>query len=335
MAEIFNNPLNLEAGQNYAGETGDTYAKDRTEDRKAFVVFDNPITGIRAGFRDIRSKMTEFDGNIDKMIFKFSPPEIKKCENNKDCIASEELATKNYQKAIRKAMGGNKVTEDTLMEMLKAMLKHENGYDKKYIDYYLNDDPLIIKEAYELSFYNVPDKISYKELKNLEETGDIEKYRDIDIITEEGGGELSVEPEAVEPELTLEEAAEPEEDLDIRDPFSKPIISGAAAVPLEGEQVEEEEGEMPLQEIMKQLKENGTNDEILNEIALFFSASLEENAMIPDEKTDEDEIMHLSDEELKKDLDLTRWDDKGRYHSFKYWENKDKKQVPYRVEDKK
>ena len=51
--------------------------------------------------------------------------------------------------------------------------------------------------------------------------------------------ELAKETKAGVDTVLLEEAAEPEEDLDIRDPFSKPIISGAAAVPLEGEQVRE------------------------------------------------------------------------------------------------
>ena len=47
---VFNNPGNIEIGQGYAGETGDTYA-DR------FAVFDSPQMGVRALGRDLKTKI--------------------------------------------------------------------------------------------------------------------------------------------------------------------------------------------------------------------------------------------------------------------------------------
>ena len=53
----FSNPGNIEIGQGYAGETGETYA-DR------FSTFDSPQMGIRAIAKDITTKIKRFDGNL-------------------------------------------------------------------------------------------------------------------------------------------------------------------------------------------------------------------------------------------------------------------------------
>ena len=52
----FNNPGNIETGQGYAGETGETYAE-------RFSVFDSPQMGVRAVARDITTKIGRHKGD--------------------------------------------------------------------------------------------------------------------------------------------------------------------------------------------------------------------------------------------------------------------------------
>ena len=113
MADIYNNPTNIEAGQGFAGETGKVYGNRFSE-------FDTPEMGLRATFKDLRNKMKEFDGDVDKMITKFAPPtenvtskyikRIKKSKKEGTGVANrmEELsnALLSYDEEIKKAGGG-------------------------------------------------------------------------------------------------------------------------------------------------------------------------------------------------------------------------------------
>ena len=71
MAEIYNNAGNIEVGQGFAGETGETYAKDRKDGKKPFVVFDSPVMGLRAVFRDLRTKAERYGGSLYNIINEF------------------------------------------------------------------------------------------------------------------------------------------------------------------------------------------------------------------------------------------------------------------------
>ena len=71
MAVLFNNPGNIRAGQDYAGELDDFYT---AADGSKYVKFNSKEMGLRALFVDLRSKINEFDGDISKIITKYAPP---------------------------------------------------------------------------------------------------------------------------------------------------------------------------------------------------------------------------------------------------------------------
>jgi hypothetical protein len=145
MADIYNNAGNIEVGQGFAGETGETYANGR------FVVFDSPQMGLRAIFRDLRTKIAKHDGVLWSIISEYAPPS----ENN------TELYFKHAKMALN---GDDMVGEYTLPKLVKAMVKHENK--KEVSDYYLSD-PKILQEAFALSTMSFDKGTSYEEAKEI------------------------------------------------------------------------------------------------------------------------------------------------------------------------
>ena len=151
MAEIYNNAGNIEIGQGFAGETGETYAKDRKDGKKPFVVFDTPQMGLRAVFRDLRTKIAKHDGILWSIISEYAPPN----ENN----------TELYFKRAKMALNGDDmVGEYTLPKLVKAMVMHENK--KEVSDYYLSD-PRILQEAFALSTMSFGSNTSYQKAKKM------------------------------------------------------------------------------------------------------------------------------------------------------------------------
>ena len=158
MAEIYNNAGNIEIGQGFAGETGETYAKDRKDGKKPFVVFDTPQMGLRAVFRDLRTKMNRHDadtsfpyrGHLVKMIYEYAPPS----ENN----------TELYYKFVKSQLKDDMVTEANLPIVVKAMIQYENT--KEVADYYLSD-PRILQEAFALSTMSFGSNTSYQKAKKM------------------------------------------------------------------------------------------------------------------------------------------------------------------------
>tara|TARA_R110000764_G_scaffold225171_1_gene314554 strand:- start:35 stop:550 length:516 start_codon:yes stop_codon:yes gene_type:complete len=146
MANIYNNPSNIESGQGFAGETGTVYAE-------RFSVFDTPEMGLRATFRDLRTKMKEFDGDVDKIITKFAPP--------------TENVTSNYINRIKKSIGKDKkITNKNLIKVVKEMVAIESADNPKMIKYYL-ENPAIINVAEELSYIDMPSNTLGKTAKKL------------------------------------------------------------------------------------------------------------------------------------------------------------------------
>ena len=140
----FNNPGNIEAGQNYAGETSDVYGE-------RFAVFDSPEMGIRALARDLRSKMNEFDGDVSKIMDKYAPP-------------SENPST--YKKYIKSKVG-NKVTDKNFNELVASIIQFENKPEiaAEYLQ------PEIFEKGIELSKTNLPSRTSLENVdKNISET---------------------------------------------------------------------------------------------------------------------------------------------------------------------
>ena len=148
MANIYNNAGNIEVGQGYAGETGKTYAKDRKDGKKPFVVFDTPQMGLRAMMMDLRTKIKRHKGSLLDMITEYAPPS----ENRTDL----------YYNFVKSELNGDDMVNSTmLIPLVKAMLTYENGVGSETTNYYL-DDSKIIQEAFSLSKSQLPSDTSYK-----------------------------------------------------------------------------------------------------------------------------------------------------------------------------
>tara|TARA_R100001369_G_scaffold84018_1_gene116644 strand:+ start:170 stop:706 length:537 start_codon:yes stop_codon:yes gene_type:complete len=154
IATIFNNPGNIEEGQKFAGETGKVYAGRFSE-------FDTPEMGLRAIFRDIRTKVKQFDGDVDKIITKFAP--------------SHENNTSKYINRIKKVIGKNKkINNKNLKDVVKEIVAIESADNFKIIKYYL-DNPNIINAAEELSFIDMPSNTTGITAKKLYYEGEYAK----------------------------------------------------------------------------------------------------------------------------------------------------------------
>lgn len=138
----FNNPGNIEIGQGYAGETGETYA-DR------FSTFDSPQMGIRAIAKDITTKIKRFDGNLLSIINQYAP------DNEND--------TQTYYNFVRNKVGKNKVSEKDLPAIVEAIIRMEN--QPEIAEQYLNED--IFNEAMDLAKYNFDSNMGIDEARSF------------------------------------------------------------------------------------------------------------------------------------------------------------------------
>jgi hypothetical protein len=139
---MFNNPGNIEIGQGYAGETGDTYA-DR------FAVFDSPQMGVRALGRDLKTKIKRFDGDLFSIINQFAP------DNEND--------TNNYYEYVKDQVGSDTITENDLGAVVRAIIKMENK--PEIAAQYLDDS--VINEGLELAQMSFDAGISLDEARKL------------------------------------------------------------------------------------------------------------------------------------------------------------------------
>ena len=147
MANIFNNAGNIEVGQGFAGETGETYDNGR------FVVFDTPQMGMRAMMMDLRTKIDRHKGNLLAIITEYAPPS----ENRTDL----------YYNFVKSELNGDDMVNSTmLIPLVKAMVTYENGVDSETTNYYLKDSK-IIQEAFSLSKSQLPSGTSYEEAMKL------------------------------------------------------------------------------------------------------------------------------------------------------------------------
>ena len=136
---IFNNPGNLEKGQDFAGETDDTYAKDRKGDKKPFAVFDSPEMGIRALAMDLQTKIKRHSGDINKIVAEYAP------DNEND--------TKAYQSFVKTKLKKDKVTDKDLKHFVQAIIEKENS--PSVADYYL-DNPDLVTQGVAMSYFQLP-----------------------------------------------------------------------------------------------------------------------------------------------------------------------------------
>jgi hypothetical protein len=103
--KIFNNPGNIEIGEEYAGETGEKYAE-------RFAVFDSKEMGIRALALDLKTKIKRHNGIISEIIKEYAP--------------SSENDTASYIKFVEKKLGKKEITVDDIAELTKAIILREN-----------------------------------------------------------------------------------------------------------------------------------------------------------------------------------------------------------------
>ena len=154
MANIYNNAGNIEQGQGFAGETGETYAKGRLQHeveakegfKKPFVVFDTPQMGMRAIFRDIKTKIKKHDGVLWSIVSEYPPPS----ENNTDLY---------YEKLKAAVNGDTMINEVDLIPIVRAIITHEN---KPEVAKYYLDDKKLINEAYQLSTMSFDSGVGYE-----------------------------------------------------------------------------------------------------------------------------------------------------------------------------
>ena len=162
MANVFNNAGNIERTANFAGQVfGKGYDEGVVSKDGRFAIFDTRQMGLRAIFRDLRTKAERYGGSLYNIIKQYAPP----TENN----------TGVYYKTMRAALDDDMVSEFNLPALVEAMIKHENGketYLKEdgstglITDYYLSN-PAILKEAFALSTMSFPSKTSYEEAKEI------------------------------------------------------------------------------------------------------------------------------------------------------------------------
>ena len=145
MANIYNNPGNIEKGQAYAGQTGNIYGE-------RFAEFDSPEMGLRAIFRDLRTKMKRYNGDVDKIISEFAPP--------------NENVTSKYINRIKSAIGGDKLTNRNMKNAVKELVAIEAYDNQEIINYYL-DNNKIIDAAEELSYIDMPSNTTGATAKKL------------------------------------------------------------------------------------------------------------------------------------------------------------------------
>ena len=149
----YNNPANIESGQGYAGETGETYG--RNDRPRKFSVFDSPQMGVRALARDLKTKVKRWDGDVYKMMSQFAP--------------AFENPTHNYTKHVVNTLGGrtkiDKNNPEHIKLMMKGIIEFENGIDSERTAMYLS--PEIFDEGYNLS------EISFDSAVGLESAREI------------------------------------------------------------------------------------------------------------------------------------------------------------------
>lgn len=138
----YNNPANIEVGQGYAGETGETYAG-------RFAIFDSPVMGLRALIRDLNTKIDRHGGDVRKIISQFAP--------------DFENPTNNYVRYVESRVKKAVVTPEDLPLLTAAVVEFENGVSSDRAAQYLK--PEVLNEAFELSKQSLPTNTRYEDIK--------------------------------------------------------------------------------------------------------------------------------------------------------------------------
>ena len=161
--KIYNNPGNIEEGEGFAGETGEFYnINRRDEGMGAMVVFDSPEAGLRAMFREYKTKLDRYsdkgDKAIDYAVMEFLgglPQELPDGTYEEDTYENRLKASKidnehaeGYIQRVKEAYN-----KGGLKEVIRRSIVEEN--EKFVQDYYLKDSS-ILDRAEKIAQYDYP-----------------------------------------------------------------------------------------------------------------------------------------------------------------------------------
>ena len=154
--KVYNNPGNIEIGQGFAGETGDTYANNRD---RPFVVMDSPIAGNRAVLRIFQTKLNRYKDTEDPIgyaIAEYLGGDEGTLEERIKKAAGENPNVQGYIDSVR--LGYN---QDGMKGLLTNVIKFESP-NEEYANYYLQDKYL--KPSIPLAKLNFPEGTSTEEM---------------------------------------------------------------------------------------------------------------------------------------------------------------------------
>ena len=125
--QVFNNPGNVEYGADWAGAAkGWGYQNGEVVAGGRHAIFDSPVLGLRALFRDVKTKMGRHGGDISKIIKQYAPP--------------SDNPTKKYIEFVREQLklkkGEDKIADEKIPDLVKAIIRFENTseIEKIYLD---------------------------------------------------------------------------------------------------------------------------------------------------------------------------------------------------------
>ena len=208
MSIRYNNPGNIRGGQDYAGETGEFYYDANGE---PYVIFDSPEMGLRALYIDLRSKLNEFDGDIDQIINKYAPP-------------SDNNPTQKYAEFVKSKVGKDKATVEDLPKLVSAVINFENkpNVAKTYTK------PELLNTASDLSSVSMPKQTRLADAMELIKPKDKQDLSILETRKPIVDAPVADETPIIEDRQVQEPAAEESVQLDLledRQPEERELIS--------------------------------------------------------------------------------------------------------------
>ena len=159
--KVYNNPGNIETGEGFAGETGETYANDRD---RPFVVMDSPIAGNRAILRTFKTKIDRYKDTEDPIgyaVAEYLGGNEGTLEERIKKATGENPDVQGYIDSVRLGY-----KEDGMKGLLTNVIKHE-APNENYVSYYLQDK--YVNPAVSLAELSFPEGTSTQEmLQSLE-----------------------------------------------------------------------------------------------------------------------------------------------------------------------
>ena len=154
--KVYNNPGNIEIGQEFAGETGETYANDRD---RPFVVMDSPIAGNRSILKIFKTKLNRYKDTEDPIgyaIAEYLGGDKGTLKERISKASGENPNVKVYIDSVKRGYN-----EDGMKGLLTNVIKFESP-NEDYSNYYLQEKYL--NPSIALSELNFPKGTSTEEM---------------------------------------------------------------------------------------------------------------------------------------------------------------------------